>query len=98
LVLVHPAGSRDQQEAERVQRLQHRIAHYRQGARPRTVANSGGSSFRTIRRFCVSNEPLALGSSCIGQDLVSTITPVRVIRFSRHGSTDLQRIPVTPKL
>jgi hypothetical protein len=29
LVLIHPAGRRHQQEPERIQRLQHRIAHYR---------------------------------------------------------------------
>jgi hypothetical protein len=27
LALIHPAGHRDQQEPERIQRLQHRIAH-----------------------------------------------------------------------
>src|SRR5262249_39352930 len=40
LLMIHPAGDGDQHESERIQRLRHRIAHYRgPGPRRRTIAD-----------------------------------------------------------
>jgi hypothetical protein len=48
--LVHPSGHRDQQEPEWVENsLRRQCLLSRARTTGRTVANSGGSSFRTIR-------------------------------------------------
>jgi hypothetical protein len=56
LTLIHPAGNRDHQEPERIQRRKHRIAHYRRSRHtPANPAISGRFSFRTLRRHPFRN-------------------------------------------